>query len=78
LTCAQWLLHVSDHAEARSIRDRLKRPDEKWEKEFARYREDRDLSRLMLEMAGRVEAEWLVRSAGSGRSMDTAEQPLGS
>jgi hypothetical protein len=30
-------------AEARSIRDRLRRPDEKWEKEFARYREEHDL-----------------------------------
>jgi hypothetical protein len=30
-------------AEARSIRDRLRRPDEKWEKEFARHREEHDL-----------------------------------
>jgi hypothetical protein len=30
-------------AEARTIRERLKRPDEKWEAEFARYRADHEL-----------------------------------
>lgn len=30
-------------AEARTIRDRLRRPDERWEEEFARYSADHDL-----------------------------------
>lgn len=30
-------------AEARAIRERLKRPDEKWESEFARYRAEHEL-----------------------------------
>lgn len=30
-------------AEARTIRDRLRRPDQRWEEEFARYSADRDL-----------------------------------
>jgi hypothetical protein len=44
LTVSIPIFALAAGAEARSVRDRLRKPDVQWEKEFAAYREEHELS----------------------------------
>ena len=43
ITVSVPIFALAAGAEARAIRDRLRRPDQKWEQEFAAYRAEHEL-----------------------------------
>jgi pyruvate/2-oxoacid:ferredoxin oxidoreductase alpha subunit len=64
-------------AEARAVRERLKRPDEEWERDFAAYRAEHELNIAERPFEGAMEraADQLEREAAHDAEQDPDASP---